>query len=130
MSLRCVLIVEPDIIIRHGLAEYLRECGYRVLEALDAAEARQLLANKFAPIDVVLADVDAPGENGFALAAWMRRACPDVAIILAGSLTTAAARAGDLCEEGPTLGKPYDHRIVHDHIKRLLATRDRGMNAD
>jgi DNA-binding response OmpR family regulator len=28
-----VLLVEHDIIVRHALAEYLRECGFTVFEA-------------------------------------------------------------------------------------------------
>jgi len=31
-----ILIVESDVLVRHRLAEYLRECGYQVLEALSA----------------------------------------------------------------------------------------------
>ena len=37
-----ILIVEWDILIRHPLAQYLRECGYKVLEAVDDAEARSV----------------------------------------------------------------------------------------
>jgi hypothetical protein len=37
----------------------------------------------------------------------------------------AAHAAGKLCEHGPILTKPYDHKIVLDHIKRLLAARVR-----
>jgi hypothetical protein len=33
--------------------------------------------------------------------------------------------AGKLCADGPMLIKPYDHQIVLDRIKRLLATRAR-----
>ena len=37
-----------------------------------------------------------------------------------------AAEAGDICQEGPALSKPYDHRVVLDYIQRLLAARDRN----
>jgi hypothetical protein len=30
-----------------------------------------------------------------------------------------------LCEEGPLLAKPYDHSIVLQRIKRLIAARER-----
>jgi hypothetical protein len=31
--------------------------------------------------------------------------------------------AAELCEVGPTLKRPYDHKLVLDRIKRLLAAR-------
>jgi DNA-binding response OmpR family regulator len=70
-----VLVVDADILVRHPLAEYLRECGYRVFQAASTDEARTLLTQRRRRfvIDVVLADVNAPGaENAFALAAWIR----------------------------------------------------------
>lgn len=126
MSEPCVLLVEADILVRHPLAEYLRECGYTVLEAANTDDARKLLAEGPQVVDAVLADVDAAGEGGFALAAFVRANHPGVPVILAGSVAKAVASAGDLCREGPALAKPYDHQLVLDRIRRLLAARDRN----
>jgi len=128
MSEPCVLLVEADILIRHPLAEYLRECGYTVLEAANTDDARKLLAEGPQAVDAVLADVDAAGEGGFALAAFIRENYSGVPVILAGSVAKAVASAGDLCREGPALAKPYDHQLVLDRIRRLLAARDRNFN--
>ena len=124
----CVLIVEADILVRHSLAEYLRECGYRVVQAANTDEARTLLARRRRRlvIHVVLADVSVPGgENAFALATWIRANHPEVQVILAGTVDACTERAGELCEDGPTLSKPYDHQLLLDRIRRLLAARDR-----
>jgi len=124
-KLDCVLLLEPDIIARQPLADFLRECGFRVLEAASAPEALALLeaeAEALA-VDAVLADAGGNEAEVFALAQWIRRTCPDVAVILAGGVETAAEQAGKLCDEGPALVKPYDHRAVLRHIKRLLARR-------
>ena len=65
-----ILVVENDVLIRMPLAEYLRECGYRVFEAADVAEAKAVL-NADTPVDLVFADANLPGEeNGFMLASW------------------------------------------------------------
>lgn len=123
-----ILIVDADILVRHPLAEYLRECGYLVVEAASLDEARKLFTQRRRPlaISVVLADVDAPGaENAFAFAGWIRANRPGVTIILAGNIDAAAEKAGDLCEDGP-LDKPYHHQLVLDRIRRTLAARDRA----
>jgi DNA-binding response OmpR family regulator len=125
MAQSCVMLVEADILVRHPLAEYLRECGYRVLEALNADEARKLLVDRSETIDVVLADA-AREENGFALAGWLRQEHPNIKVVLAGNVASAAEKAGDLCEEGPNLSKPYDHKLVLNYIRRLLAIRDQN----
>ena len=123
-----LLIVEPDPVIRHPLAEYLRECGYKVLEAGGYDEAMALLREGKARIDLILCDVHAPGKvDGFGLATWVREHAPHIQVVLAGTVAKAAEKAGDICEDGPALSKPYDHQLLLDRIKRLLAARDRNM---
>src|SRR4051812_27976650 len=117
------MLVEPDIIIRHHLAEYLRECGFMVLQASDTNEARQFFTQERSKINVVLADVKAPDEGGFALARWIRSGYPGTDVILSGSVRTAAEKAADLCGERPDVTKPYNHQLVLDRIRRLLAAR-------
>jgi DNA-binding NtrC family response regulator len=121
----CILLVECDIIVRNALAEYLRECGYRVLEAVNAAEARKLLGAAY-EIDLVLADGDVPEGGGFIFQAWVRENYPDIEVILAGSITRAVEKASNLCEDGPAVSRPYHHQFVLDTIRRLLAARDRN----
>lgn len=127
MTDTCIMVVESDILVRGPLAAFLRECGYRVIEAANGQEARRFLDSDNR-IDVVLADVDDASdvEGGFALASWVRNHHPGVDITLAGTLSKAVEAARDLCREGPALNKPYDHQAFHEHIKKLLATRARN----
>jgi DNA-binding response OmpR family regulator len=125
MRAPCILLVEADIVIRNPLGEYLRECGYRVLEAGTTSDARKLFDDAGLPIDIAM--IDAGGENGdgFALSTWIRAERPDCDVILTGTLTKTVQKAGDLCEEGPSIAKPYDHSLVLDRIRRLLAVREK-----
>jgi DNA-binding response OmpR family regulator len=116
-----ILIVDADILVRTPLADYLRECGYQVIEAASVVEAQTLLQEKSALIDIVLADMGAGDQSGFALATWVRRHFTDIRVVLAGSVTASVEKAAGLCEEGPALSKPYDHRLVLEHIQRLRA---------
>src|SRR5262245_37872956 len=60
-----VLVVEDDYLMCMAIAEHLRTCGYRVLEASNADEAIAALkadANIDARINVVFTDVQMPGS--------------------------------------------------------------------
>ena len=118
-----VLLVDDDVIGRHLLSEYLRHCGYMVIEAATADEALVVLQSKDVLVHVVLSGVEMRGDaGGFDLAKWVRTNRQNIDVILAATLNRAADVAGDLCEEGP-LSKPYEPQVVVDRIKRLRAAR-------
>jgi CheY-like chemotaxis protein len=116
-----VLLVDDDAIGRALIAEYLRTCGYRVLEAADAGEAMQALEGH--DIDIVVTEVELRGANGgFSLSTWIRTNRPDIKVILTTSVARTADTAAGLCENGPTLTKPYEAQLLVDAIRRLRGT--------
>lgn len=119
------MLVEADAAIRQPLAEYLRECGFKVFEAVSGAEAVEALKDHGLPVSIVLADVTTAGA-GFELSRWIRTNRPSIEVVLTGSVEMAVEKAGALCEDGPALSKPYEHRFVLDQIKRLIARRNRS----
>jgi hypothetical protein len=58
--------------------------------------------------------------NGFGFAQWARSVRPELKILLAGTPERTIQNAAELCEVGPTLKRPYDHKLVLERIKRLL----------
>ena len=83
-----ILFVEDDALVRMDMAEFLRECGYRVHEAADASEAIEALQSKFA-VDLVFTDINlGEGMNGLELAAWTLSNRPGVKVLV----TTGASR--------------------------------------
>jgi DNA-binding NtrC family response regulator len=123
LSQETILVVEDEVLVRMPIAQYLRDCGYQVIEAANADEAITVLSHKETVVDVVFTDIDMPGAlDGFGLAKWVREHRHGVDVILAGTLPRTVKQAEELCEEGP-LPKPYEAQTVHNHIRRLLATR-------
>jgi CheY-like chemotaxis protein len=119
-----ILLVNDDVIVRTALAHYLRDCGYRVVEAVNADEALAVLSHPNVKIDVVFSDLRMPGSlDGFGLSRWVRNHRPEVDMILAATDDRAADAAADVCAAG-TLPKPYDPQGLLDRIKRLRAARD------
>jgi len=116
-----LLIVEPNVLVRSAVAEYLRECGYTVLEATHSKEAIALLQSS-SDIRVVLVDVGSPDVlDGFSLAQWIRRERPQTKVIMSAGIDRTAQTAGDLCEAGPMVRKPYHHQELERRIRQLLA---------
>lgn len=116
-----VLIADSDVMVRHALSEYLRDCGYRVIEAASIDEAMAVLsATPEITVHIVFSAVEMGGStDGFHLARWVRAHRPGIEIVLAGSKVKAAHEAGDLCEEGSHLSKPYEPEQVVEWIKKL-----------
>jgi DNA-binding response OmpR family regulator len=125
-KLPALLIVDGDVLVRHHLAEYLRDCGFHVIEASSSEEALTFLGEDKINVEAVLADVNIAGKmSGFELAQWIRDNCKDTDVVLVGTLESAVEKASGLCEESENLAKPYDPQLVLDRIKRLRAERDR-----
>jgi CheY-like chemotaxis protein len=122
-----ILVVDDDVLVRLPISEYLRQCGYRVLEAANADEALTILnKGSGAQVDVVLSDIEMPGSiEGFGLSKWIRSNRPDINVVLMGTPQRAANAAAELCSAGPTVEKPYEPEIVLQRIKKLLAKRKR-----
>jgi two-component system phosphate regulon response regulator OmpR len=93
-----VLIVEDDKQVRETVADYLEAHGFNVAQAADGEAMRKALAREVP--EVVLLDVRLPGEDGLALARWLRER-HDVAIIM-------------------VTAKPFDLRELLARIKSVL----------
>jgi len=119
-----ILVVEDEVLVRTAISEYLRHCGYQVVEAATAGEAIVLLQEPALVINILFSDVIMTGGmDGFGLARWVRAHRPDVEVLLAGNIEKAAETAGELCEEGPHLQKPYEPQAIVDWIKKLRASK-------
>ena len=125
-----ILVVEDQVLIRMAVAQYLRTCGYHVVEAGHAAEAIEVLASG-TRVDLIFSDVQMPGDmDGFGLATWVKQNFPDVKVILTSGVAKTAEKAGDLCAQGPMLRKPYSEGEVVRLIRTLLAHAAHGLSPE
>jgi DNA-binding response OmpR family regulator len=111
-----ILVLEREVLTRALLADYLRSCGYRVLEARGAAEALTILQESAERIRVVLSDA----ENGFKLSGWVKANRPETKVILAANAERASQAAAELCDTGPHGKRPYDPQLLIQRIRSQL----------
>lgn len=116
-----ILVVEDEVLIRLAVAEGLRDCGYHVLEASNAADAIVVL-NSGTPVDLVFTDVQMPGErDGLDLARWVRRNRPEARILITSGRTLTSDLGDDLGDLGPVQAKPFAQQALLRRIQGLLA---------
>lgn len=118
---RTVLVAEDDILLRMPLTEFLRGCGYKVLEAGSAEQAIALLEHDAFVVDIVLSNVVLAGD-GFGIAKWIREHRPALQIVLTGSAKRSVKAAASLCEEGPAPA-PFSPQILHRRMLRMVGKR-------
>ena len=80
-----ILVVEDGEAVRNLVCLMLVQSGYRVLEALDGHHALHLCETQPEPIQLVLTDLVMPNMKGAELAERLRRARPDLRILLMSS---------------------------------------------
>jgi signal transduction histidine kinase/CheY-like chemotaxis protein len=125
-SAAVVLVVEDDELVLELAADILRELGYRLLIAHDAATALQILKGD-EPIDILFSDVVMPGSmSGVELAGEARRLRPRIKVLLtSGYPAMMLASQHGLEESTPLLGKPYRPQQLAENIRTVLETGQR-----
>lgn len=118
MDKPCVLVVDDEAAIREMLTEYLGEHGYEVRTAESGAAMRASLAERVP--DVVLLDLNLPGEDGLTLARYLRER-HDLPILMVTAAGETVDRIVGL-EVGADdyVPKPFDPRELRARIKNVL----------
>src|SRR6476469_4048451 len=104
-----VLIVDDDPRVRATLARYLAGADFRVGEAGDGAAMRAYLAR--GPPDLILLDLDLPGEDGLTLVRELRATRAGIGIvIIAGRTDVIDTVAGLEVGADDYVAKPFNLR--------------------
>jgi len=114
-----IVVVEDEATQRQLLADYLTGQNFRV-SAADSGAALHRLVEREAPA-LVLLDVGLPGEDGFALARWLREKSSRVGIIMVTSAADTVDRVVGL-ETGADdyITKPFEPRELLARVKSVL----------
>jgi class 3 adenylate cyclase len=114
-----IVVVEDEATQRQLLADYLAEQNFRV-SAVDGGAALHRLVDREAPA-LVLLDVHLPGEDGFALARWLREKSSRTGIIMVTSAADTVDRVVGL-ETGADdyITKPFEPRELLARVKSVL----------
>ena len=120
-----VLVVDDDVDLLEVAVTYLREKGYKVLEARDAESALVVIA-QHEGIDLMVTDIVMPGGmDGVELAKQVRKLQPEMRILYSSGFPARALaeRSGPLID-GPLLRKPYQRSEFDAAIHAMFVGKD------
>lgn len=114
-----IVVVEDEPAQRQLLLDYLSRQGFRVSGLESGVGLRRLVEREMPAL--VLLDVNLPGEDGFALARWLREKSGRVCIIMVTAASDTIDRVVGL-ETGADdyIPKPFDARELLARIKSVL----------
>ncbi len=119
-DLHTVLVVEDELMVRMPIAEYLRDCGYNVLEAANASEAIAAVDTE-GPVSLVFSDIRMPGKmDGVGLAEWFESHYPAVPVLLTSGYNGGRAVSSTSMARNRFIEKPYSQTQVARRIAALL----------
>ncbi|HVU72008.1 MAG TPA: HD domain-containing phosphohydrolase [Mycobacteriales bacterium] len=119
-----ILVVDDEEAIRRVLTRMLEREGYSCRTAEDGAACRAALAEQ--PVDLVLCDVNMPGENGFDVLAHMASNHPDTAVIMVTAYSDeAAAGPASLYRADGYILKPFERSEILVNVASALRRRQR-----
>lgn len=114
-----ILIVDDEQIICEGMAAILAaipDMNLEIRDACNAVEGKRLLRS-FRP-DLMISDVEMPGENGLELAAYAKECVPGIRVLmLSGHDDYSYVRGAFMLQVDDYLLKPIDISQVQDMIR-------------
>jgi two-component system NtrC family response regulator/two-component system response regulator HydG len=117
-----ILIADDEATARESLAKILAEDGYEVYTAPDGQEALRIAAEE-SP-DIVLTDLRMPAMDGNELLQRLRKAYPDVGVVIMTAFGTIRSAVEALREGAEDyLTKPIDVEELEHLLERILQKR-------
>ena len=116
-----ILVVEDEDAVRRAAERILRNAGYHVLGAANAAEAL-LLCERFGEhIDLLLTDVVMPQMSGRELADRLREQRPSLAVLYTSGYTDDAIVRHGVLEAGTNfIGKPFAAAALAQKVRDVI----------
>jgi CheY-like chemotaxis protein len=114
-----ILVVEDDFLTRWGVAEYLREARYEVIEAVNAVEAKAILVAG-PTVDAVFYDVNLTVDpRGQEFCQWIGQKFPSLPMLLT-STDFGASGLGHETKNRRFLAKPHTPSDVERQLIQIL----------
>ena len=124
-----LLLVEDDEMVRRLVRETLEREGYKLLEASDPVDARQICQTYPNKIDLMITDVVMPKLSGRELADQVVGIRPHMKVLyMSGYTDSAVVNSGVLDTQMAFLQKPFTPTVLAHKVRDVLESN--GSNTE
>jgi len=117
-----ILLTEDDDAVRAFVARALEMDGHAVTQAIDGAEASEVLHAEHGAFDLLLSDIKMPVMDGIALALNVARDWPSLPILLMTGYADQRERAHGLDQlVKDVVAKPFSLAEIRSAVGKALA---------
>ncbi|UTV28904.1 two-component system response regulator TorR [Photobacterium atrarenae] len=113
-----ILVVEDEVVTRAKLVGYFENEGYQVSEAESGDRMREIMASE--RIDLVMLDINLPGEDGLLLTRELRSRSEVGIILVTGRVDSIDRIVGLEMGADDYVTKPFELRELLVRVKNLL----------
>jgi len=117
-----VLLAEDNNAVRGLLSAQLEKFGYRVVAAIDGADALQCYDDSASEIDIAVLDFRMPGRDGFEVLEELRSRNPRLPVIfMTGNAVELPQMALTKYPDILIVAKPFSGVTLHEEIQNLCS---------
>lgn len=113
-----ILVCDDEVDVREMVQEYLGKRGFKVSTAANGEELRTVLSS--GGIDLIILDINMPGEDGLAVLRSLRPENPVPVVMLTAAGDVVDRIIGLEMGADDYLGKPVDLRELEARVKAVL----------
>ncbi|PWB68640.1 hypothetical protein C3F09_11240 [candidate division GN15 bacterium] len=123
-----ILVVDDELLIRDLLYDFFTSQGWSISVAENGDKALDIIAHK--PVDLVLSDIKMPEMDGLALTEELRRAHPEIPIVLMTGFPSVDSAVTALRQRVVDyVIKPFNINQLYKTIDAALKERGRGQHS-
>jgi DNA-binding NtrC family response regulator len=119
-----VLVVDDEAAVRRFAARVLERAGYGVVEAIDGAEALELVRRDGESLELVVSDIVMPRMNGVELMQALSISHPSLPVILMSGYATAALSERGIAAPCGIIPKPFPAERLLAEVQRCVRRRE------
>ncbi len=123
-----VLVVEDEIEVRELVAELLENGGYRVLKAVDGADALRIFEKRAKAISFIVTDIVMPNMNGFEFVEQVLAKNSSMPILMMSACIQDSSVPDSVARKGlPFLAKPFVPETLFGFIDEIIQEKSLTM---
>lgn len=119
-GIETILLVDDEEELSNSAAEYLQECGYKVLKARAVDEAMEVSRRFEDKISLLVTDIIMPGGSGRVLVEQMKETRPETGVLVISGHADDAVRDHGFIDSASFLQKPFTLQSLGVKIRSIL----------